>query len=197
MNISQNGINLIKQFEGCVLHTYKDPTGVFTIGYGHTRGVKDGDKITQTEANNLLKGDLKTFSNGVTNLVKVSLNQNQFDALVSFAYNLGLGNLESSTLLSKLNHGDYAGASNEFPKWVHAGGVVLNGLVKRRKAEQALFDTATAKPATRNYVVSKGDNLTLIANRFGVSLSKILSLNPHIKNPNIILIGQVIQVPNK
>lgn len=197
MQISSNGIKLIQSFEGCELTAYRDPAGVLTIGWGHTKGVTEGETITQTEANNLLKGDLKDFVDGVNSLVKVNLNQNQFDALVSFAYNVGLSALESSTLLSLLNHGDYKGAANEFPKWNHAGGEVLDGLTKRRLAEQTLFLKAVPKPATRPYTVSKGENLTLIANRFSVSVNKLIGLNPDLKaNPNLIYPGQVIQVPN-
>ena len=98
-----------------------------------------GQKITAAEAELLLTVDLSRFEIGVSKLVKVFLNQNQFDALVCFSFNLGLGSLGGSTLLKKLNLGDYTGASLEFPKWTHAGGVILPGLVKRRAAEKALF----------------------------------------------------------
>ena len=103
MKTSQNGINLIKKYEGCRLTAYKCPAGLWTIGYGHTKNVKSGQKITQKQAENFLKQDLKTFEKGVEKAVKVRLNQNQFDALVSFAYNCGLGALKTSTLLRKLN----------------------------------------------------------------------------------------------
>jgi lysozyme len=139
MQISQKGIDLIKHFEGVRLNTYQDSVGVWTIGYGHTKGVHAGMKITETEAENLLKQDLATFEAGVSNLVKVPVNQDQYDALVSFAFNLGLGTLTGSTLLHKLNAKDYHGAAEEFGKWVHAGHQVLPGLVSRRKAEEELF----------------------------------------------------------
>ena len=140
MNISQNGINLIKNFEGCRLEAYKCPAGVWTVGYGHTGSdVTQGTKITQEKAESLLKSDLTVHCNNVSKLVKVKLNQNQFDALVSFEYNIGYGNLSSSTLLKLLNQGDYTGAANQFDKWVYAGGKVLAGLQKRRKAEKELF----------------------------------------------------------
>ena len=140
MNISQNGINLIKQFEGCRLEAYKCPAGVWTIGYGHTGSdVYKGLTITQEKAESLLKSDLIVHCNSVSKLVKVKLNQNQFDALVSFEYNVGYGNFSSSTLLKLLNKGDYAGAAGQFERWVYTGGKVLEGLKKRRKAEKELF----------------------------------------------------------
>ncbi|MGV3346257.1 lysozyme [Enterobacteriaceae bacterium LUAb1] len=140
MNISQNGVALIKQFEGCSLSSYLCPAGICTIGYGHTAGVSDGEKITQCRADELLDGDLKVAEADVNRLVTVPLRQGQFDALCSFVFNLGAGDLAGSTLLKKLNSGDTAGASDEFCKWVHGGGKVLPGLVKRREAERELFN---------------------------------------------------------
>lgn len=140
MKISKKGLDLIKQFEGLELKAYKDSVGVVTIGYGSTGPhVSMGMVITQEQAESLLKQDVSRFEKGVSELVKVPLNQNQFDALVSFSFNLGLGNLKSSTLLRKLNFLDYVGAANEFPRWNKAGGVVLKGLTRRREAEKALF----------------------------------------------------------
>jgi Phage-related lysozyme (muraminidase) len=140
MKISQKGVNLIKQFEGLELKAYKDSVGVVTIGYGSTGShVSIGQVITEAQAEALLIKDLSRFESGVTDLVKVPLTQNQFDALVSFSFNLGLGNLKSSTLLKKLNLKDYAGASKEFERWNKAGGKVLNGLTRRRLAEKELF----------------------------------------------------------
>lgn len=140
MKISKNGLDLIKQFEGCELKVYLDAIGLPTIGYGHL--IKKGEifnVITLKQAEDLLKSDLKMFEDGVSDLVKVKLSQNQFDALVSFAFNVGLGNLEKSTLLKLLNAGDYAGAGNQLPRWNKAGGKILNGLTKRRNAERDLF----------------------------------------------------------
>lgn len=144
MRVSENGINLIKQFEGCRLTAYQDSVGVWTIGYGWTqpvdgKTVAKGMVITQQKANQLLTEGVAQYEKGVTNLVTVSLNQNQFDALVDFAYNLGVNALKGSTLLKKLNTGDYAGAANEFPKWNKAGGKELAGLTRRREAEKSLF----------------------------------------------------------
>ena len=141
MKTSQNGIELIKKFEGCRLETYICPAGVFTIGYGHTGAdVKSGMKITQEEAETLLKNDLKAFEKGVQRIIKKELTQNQFDALVSFAYNLGLENLKKSTLAKLINQGKIKEASSQFERWVYANGVKLNGLIRRRKAEKNLFD---------------------------------------------------------
>ena len=144
MRASENGINLIKQFEGCRLTAYQDSVGVWTIGYGWTQSV-DGNPvakgmvITQQKADDLLKQGVVQYENGVNSLVKVQLNQNQFDALVDFAYNLGVNALRGSTILKKLNTGDYAGAANEFTKWNKAGGKELAGLMRRREAEKSLF----------------------------------------------------------
>lgn len=139
MKTSDVGIELIKKYEGCVLKSYKCPSGVWTIGYGHTSGVKSEMKITKAQALDYLKLDLSTFEKTVTNYVKVPLNQNQFDALVSFSFNCGAGALKTSTLLQKLNSSDYNGAANEFLKWNKSNGKVLNGLVRRRQEEKELF----------------------------------------------------------
>lgn len=140
MIITNEGINLIKKFEGLKLEAYLCPAGVWTIGYGHTKGVKKGDKITQLEADNLLKEDLSSFEKGVTSLIKSNINQNQFDALVSFAFNLGLVNLKNSTLLKKVNSNpDDRTIVDEFIKWIYAGGKPLEGLKRRRQAEAYLY----------------------------------------------------------
>jgi lysozyme len=141
--VSQAGVDIIKGFEGCELHAYPDPgTGgdPWTIGYGHTGPeVKKGLKITKEEAEALLKKDLVKFEQGVLNLCTVQLTQPQFDALVSFAYNCGLGNLKSSTLLKLVNKGDFQGAAEQFLRWNKAAGKVLKGLTRRREAEKQVF----------------------------------------------------------
>lgn len=144
MQTSEKGIAVIKQFEGCKLTAYQDSVGVWTIGYGWTKPVdgkpiRAGMTIKQETAERLLKTGLVSYENDVSRLVKVDLTQGQFDALVSFTYNLGARSLSTSTLLRKLNAGDYAGASDEFLRWNKAGGKVLNGLTRRREAERALF----------------------------------------------------------
>ena len=134
------GIDLIKQFEGQRLTAYQDIVGVWTIGYGHTGpDVKPGLNITQQQAEQLLINDLARFARDVNDLVTVQINQNQFDALVSFAYNLGVGALQKSTLLRLLNAGSYQPAADEFPRWNRAGGNVVAGLTRRRAAERQLF----------------------------------------------------------
>lgn len=138
--LSKAGAEFIAGFEGFLANAYWDPWGdVWTIGYGHTSGVKQGQHVTKRQALELLQKDAAVAATAVRDLVHVNLNQNQFDALVSFAFNLGGGALAESTLLKKLNRRDYKGAQLEFGKWTHAGGVVLAGLVRRRHAEAALF----------------------------------------------------------
>lgn len=141
MKLSENGTKLIKKYEGCRLKAYKCPRGVWTIGYGHTNNVRPDDVITQDEAEELFKQDVKVFENAINRLIKVKLNQNQFDALVSFTFNLGYGDrgLGCSTLLRLLNNSDYIGASKQFSRWVYSGDRVLEGLIKRRNEEKELF----------------------------------------------------------
>ncbi|MCW0320093.1 lysozyme [Pantoea dispersa] len=141
MQTSNNGINLIKRFEGLRLEAYRDSVGIPTIGYGHTHGVKMGDVITGAQADDFLREDLKVAELTINTNAKVKLTQGQFDALASFVFNLGSGNFVKSTLLKKLNTGDYAGVADEFGKWVNAGGKKLPGLVKRRAAEREVFLT--------------------------------------------------------
>ncbi|HJR08276.1 MAG TPA: lysozyme [Pyrinomonadaceae bacterium] len=161
--INQAGLDLIKSFEGILdgdpttanLDPYLDPIGIWTIGYGHAivvgkdflRGKQNKAKafslypggITMAEAETLLRADVMDKCRDVDSLVKVSLNDNQYAAVVSFTFNLGVGNLKQSTLLKKLNAGDFEGAAKEFAKWNKAGGKVLAGLTRRRAAEAALF----------------------------------------------------------
>lgn len=142
MKTSPKGIALIKSAEGLRLKAYPDPgTGgePWTIGYGSASGVTRNMVITETQAEQMLAEDLVRFERIVERQVQVPLNQGQFDALVSFTYNVGGGNFTKSTLLRKLNAGDTAGAAEQFSRWVHAGGKVLPGLVTRRAAERALF----------------------------------------------------------
>lgn len=145
--------DLIKQFEGCVLHPYQDAVGLWTIGYGcrWIKGVMVSartEPLTQEEAEALLSAEIVKTRDQVLKTTKGPLSDNELTALVSFVFNLGLGTYAHSTLLKLLNAGDRAGAAAEFPKWVYAGGVVLPGLVKRRAAERKLFETPTATTAT-------------------------------------------------
>lgn len=134
-------VALVKKFEGCSLTSYQDAVGVWTIGYGHTYGVGPHLEISQDEAETFLQQDLAVFARGVNNLCEINLNPNQFGALVSFAYNLGLGALHSSTLMRYVNLSRFDAAKKQFGLWVYADGRRLEGLVRRRAAEAELFDT--------------------------------------------------------
>lgn len=150
MRTNQAGINLIMEFEGLHLTPYRDPIGLWTIGYGHliTRSSELPEiwnrTITKEEARQLLKADLGRFERGVESLTAVPLNENQFSALVSFCFNLGTGAYQRSTLRRKINRGEYDEAAREFRKWVYAGGIKFRGLVRRRQAEEWLFTTTTS-----------------------------------------------------
>lgn len=137
--INVTGKDIVKLYEGLRLEAYLCPAGVPTIGYGHTKGVSLGMTCTKEQAEEWLENDFYMARNDVNAVVKVPLTQNQLDALGSFVFNLGVRKLIQSTLLKKLNAGDYSGAAAEFDKWVFAGGKKLNGLVKRRAAEKQLF----------------------------------------------------------
>lgn len=140
MKINDKGLLLIKYFEGLRLSVYLDAVGLPTVGYGHMdKSMKVGDKITQQKADELLLEDLSWFESGVDSMLKNEISSNQFSALVCFAYNIGLGNLKSSTLLKCVNSGQFDKAADEFLKWNKAGGKVLSGLTKRRQAERDLF----------------------------------------------------------
>lgn len=141
--ISKNGLELIKKYEGLRLNAYKDPAGILTIGYGHTKTVKPGMTINKEMAELLLKIDVIDAENAVRDLVDIELSQNQFDALVSFVFNIGRRNFERSTLLKRLNENKILEAGEEFMKWTKArqpgGFKELPGLVKRRAEEKSLF----------------------------------------------------------
>jgi len=139
MNISKEGLSLIKKFEGCELEAYLCPAGVWTIGYGHTKDVKEGDKINKEEADYLLQEEMIEYESYINDFVEVPLEQNQFDALCSWVYNLGPTNLKNSTMLRVLNEEKYADVPQEIKRWNKAGGEVLDGLIKRREAEAKMF----------------------------------------------------------
>jgi lysozyme len=146
MKSSNNCLDIIKEFEGFRAEPYLCPAKVPTIGYGSTRypsgaAVSLTDPaITEAHGCEILRDTLGQYEAAVSRLVRVPLNQNQFDALVDFAYNCGVGNLEKSTLLKLLNGSDYKGAAMQFGAWVKGGGVELPGLVRRRAAERKLFE---------------------------------------------------------
>lgn len=156
LDVTDKAIELIKSHEGLYstsptqlkmaskghtgfIYAYKDPVNIPTIGYGHTSGVFMNQKITMKQVNDFLNQDLNNAANGVKNLVKVEITQNMFDALVSFVFNLGVGRLQSSTLLKKLNAGKYDEAAEQILRWNKAGGQILAGLTKRRQDEYNLF----------------------------------------------------------
>lgn len=141
MKMSDKGLALTQQFEGLSLTAYRDVVGVWTNGYGNTHGVVPGSKITPEQAVADLRRNIASAESTVSRLVTVSLTQGQFDALVDFVFNLGEGNFAQSTLLKKLNMGDYVGAASEFPRWNRAGGKVVDGLSRRRNAEMQLFNS--------------------------------------------------------
>ena len=139
MHISEKGLSLIKRWEGFRAKAYRDPVGIWTIGYGHIKGVRPGDYMTEPQALALLREEVKEYEEPVRRAVAVDLNQNQFDALVSFTYNVGAGAFSQSTLLGLLNQGRYKAAANQFLRWVKGGGRTLPGLVSRRQDERELF----------------------------------------------------------
>lgn len=142
MNLGERGKKLIQAFEGCKLTAYIDGGGVLTVGWGHTgRDVTPGMAITQERADWLFDADIAVFEEAVNSLVKVSVTQNQFDALVSFSYNCGRDALKDSTLLRLLNEGEYVRAAAQLCRWNKDNGIVVKGLVRRRAAERLIFET--------------------------------------------------------
>jgi|TARA_R110000751_G_scaffold100692_2_gene194660 lysozyme len=146
--INKAGLEIIKSFEGWSAHMYLDPIGIPTIGYGSTWDA-NGNRLTikhppisKEEGETMLRKEVRHVENAIKRLIKVPLTLNEFSALCSFTYNVGSGNLQSSTLRNLLNQNDYDAASNEFPKWRRAGGKILKGLVRRRIAERNLFEDA-------------------------------------------------------
>tara|TARA_R100001443_G_scaffold115203_1_gene132440 strand:- start:459 stop:944 length:486 start_codon:yes stop_codon:yes gene_type:complete len=140
MNISNEGISLIKKFEGCELEAYKCAAGVWTIGYGHTKDVREGMTISKEQADNMLLNELDIYCLHVEKAVEVDLKQCEFDALVSWTYNLGPTNLNNSTMLKVLNDKDFNEVPHQLKRWNKANGEVLQGLVRRREAEALLFE---------------------------------------------------------
>ncbi len=139
MELNTAGLNLIKSFENCKLKVYKDIVGYPTVGYGHRTDLPVGDTITQEEAEQLFIDDLKRIEDGVKACLRTELNDNQFSALVSLGFNIGITSLSHSTLIKLLNSGELIAASREFEKWDHAEGKEVKGLLRRRIAEKTLF----------------------------------------------------------
>jgi len=150
MKLNKKGIDLVKHFEGCYLKAYRCPAGVLTIGYGHTSGVTEGMEVTKAEAETMLMNDLNKVANIIEKFLPKTLNDNQFSALVSFAFNCGCNALKESTALKRLINGDINGAAEALTWWnkatVNGKKVVLKGLVRRREAEKELFLTFEKNP---------------------------------------------------
>lgn len=221
-SISENGVKMIEGFEGGpYLTAYPDPgTGgaPWTIGYGHTGGVTPGEHITQAQAEQFLKNDLQTAESAVRDSIHVPMTQNQFDACVSLAFNIGGSGFAKSDVASRLNAGDYSGAQQAFGEYNHiANGDVLPGLTSRRAAEAALFGSSApsggssgSTPVSGNpgqssspptggnggdYTVRSGDTLSGIAASHGISLSALEAANGQIVNFNSIFPGESIHMP--
>ena len=139
MNLSQNGVALIKRFEGCKLEAYQDIVGVWTIGFGFTKGVKPGDRMTMAECESRLLTEVREYEAAVLRACTVAPNQNQFDALVSFAWNIGIAGMSGSSVIKYHNKKDIVNAMKSFALWNKAGGKVVQGLVNRRAAEAAIY----------------------------------------------------------
>ena len=139
MKTSAEGLSLIKKFEGCELYAYQCSAGVWTIGYGHTKDVEPGMQITKEDAEEMLVEELHEYESYVNDFVTAPLSQNQYDAMVSWVYNLGPANLKASTMLKVLNAGEYEEVPAQIKRWNKAGGKVLEGLIRRREAESLLF----------------------------------------------------------
>ena len=139
LQLSKTGIELLKHFEGCELKAYQDSVGVWTIGYGHTKGIYEGLEITQSEAEKMLQDELPEYEGYITDKVVPMLQQHEYDALVCWVYNLGPTNLSSSTLLKRLNAGEFKDVPFQMKRWDKAGGQPLLGLTRRRNAEALLF----------------------------------------------------------
>lgn len=139
MQYSKQGLSLTESFEGCRLVAYQDSGGVWTIGYGHTKGVTQGMTCTQAQAEQWLLDDVADAAAAVNRLAHIAMSQEEFDALVDFTFNAGIGAFAGSTLLKLLNARDIEGAANEFDRWDLIDGKVIAGLLRRRQAERALF----------------------------------------------------------
>jgi lysozyme len=225
IEVPSAAVDLAKRFEGFhrvpkhdpqrLAHPYICPAGYWTIGYGHLCK-PDHPPITEDESEIYMAQDLRTALAATLRYCPVLATEpeGRLAAIVDFTFNLGAGALESSTLLKKLNAGDYAGAQAEFGKWVHAGGEVLPGLVRRRAAEAELFDSSApaggsvpAAPAdgagapdhrantADDVTVARGDTLSDIARRHGVSLQSLIAANPQLADPNLIVPGEGVHLP--
>ncbi|MBK0347335.1 LysM peptidoglycan-binding domain-containing protein [Aerococcaceae bacterium zg-ZJ1578] len=207
LKISQRGIDLIKQFEGMRLEAYQDIIGKWTIGYGHTHGVYPGMHITPIEAERLLKEDIIEHTKEMIKLITVPLNQNQFDALASFHFNLGPFILsKDSYLLNLINTHQWELAAGQMKLYRRAGNQIVQGLINRRDAETSLLlspignnptSTETTNKVTEEYyIIKSGDSLWKIAQKFNTTVAELVKLNDFIDQDAILHIGQQIKVKN-
>lgn len=179
--INRAGLDLIKRYEGLELEAYQDPVQIWTIGYGHTRGVKPGDTISEAQAEVFLYEDLdgaeRAVSSNLSAEVFSTISANHYSALVSFTYNVGAGSLRRSTLLKKINAGDFEAAANEFKRWNKAGGKVLNGLIARRAAEEELF-RREVRPLKDSRTIKAASAATASTAAIGVATEVLQQLQP-------------------
>ena len=205
MKTSERGLALIQEFEGLRLKAYTCPAGILTIGYGHTSAagaptVTPGMTIDKGVAHEILRSDLERFERGVNGLVKVELTKNQFDVLVSFAYNCGLGSLKKSTLLKRVNAKRFDDVPAELMKWTRGGGKVLPGLVRRRRAEAEMWrsmdsaaqDEARVTPdaptPSKKITQSKEANAAVVAGGAG-TIAAVQEIIPSLQQANGVLSG--------
>jgi lysozyme len=183
MNINEAGLAIIRNAEGLRLRAYQDATGIWTIGYGHTSAagapkVVSGLRITREDAETILTRDVATFARGVASAVTVPLNDDQFSALVSFAYNVGLGNFRKSSVLKAVNAQDFAAVPRRLALWVKAGGRILPGLIKRRAAEAALFTKQDEVAASVD--VPRGKPVLRSTTIWAAAIMAILTVSNHV-----------------
>lgn len=154
LHINACGLSIIKQYEGLYLKAYRCPSGILTIGYGHTREITENMVISEAAADEMLAHDCDLTETVLKRLIKVNIGENQFSSLVSFAFNIGTGNFQGSTLLRLLNNGWYDQVPAQMARWVRSGGVVLNGLTRRRASEGLLWNTPDAPKEESNVVTA-------------------------------------------
>jgi lysozyme len=194
--VTPNGIAILKRLEGFRAKAYQDGGGVYTIGYGHTGGVKAGDTVTEKEAEVLLRADIRDAETALWE-VKVPLNVNQRDALVMFIFNVGVSAFEESTLLRKLNSKDFDGAADQFDRWVYDNGEVVQGLVKRRAVEEALF-RKPVKPLKNSRTVVGGAGASVgtggagIAEAIQQAQEQVNTLTPYLEVAKWVFLALVL-----
>jgi lysozyme len=194
MRINQTGFVMLTDFEDFKPKPYDDGTGTLTIGYGHTRSAVMPAEVTEEEAGELLKADLEYFEGIVKQEVRVPINRNQFSALVSLTYNVGEGNFRNSTLLKKLNNGNFKAAAGEFESWNRAGGKKLEGLVRRRAAEKQLFNTQPQASVTQEMMSGVEFVMTSPADPETGVIPEGVSLNPAIERTQVLVTFATIEV---